>query len=187
MNRILLGGLAGGVIMFFWGFVTHMLLPFGTLDVHQFTNEDSAIAAMKASAGDSGGVYLFPGLDMNKEPSQAEQDAWAARVRSGPRGMLVYRAEGMEPSMGRWLGIEFATNLAAALVAAFLLARIGGSYGSRVVSIGLLGLIAWLSINVSYWNWYAFPTGFVLGESVEQIGGWLLSGLAMAKIVPAQS
>jgi hypothetical protein len=64
---------------------------------------------------------------------------------------------------------------------------VGGSYGQRVLFVALLGLIAWLSINVSYWNWYGFPTAFVLGEGIDQVVGWLLAGLAMAKIIrPAE-
>src|SRR6185503_9394803 len=129
MGRIFLAGLAGGVAMFFWGFVTHMLIPIGTSDLHQLKNEDAAIASVRENAPDPG-FYLFPGLDMTKtpQPTQAEQDAWAAKYKQGPHGILVVRAGGDEASMGKWLGVEFASNFLAALVAAFLLARIGGTY-----------------------------------------------------------
>ena len=30
MKGIVIGGLLGGVVMFFWGFVSHMLLPIGS-------------------------------------------------------------------------------------------------------------------------------------------------------------
>ena len=47
----------------------------------------------------------------------------------------------------------------------------------------LLGLFAWLSISVSYWNWYQFSNEFTRAEAIDQIGGWLVGGLALAAIV----
>ena len=97
--------------------------------------------------------------------------------------MLVYHPQGETPLSAKQLVTELASNILAALVAAFMLTLVVGSYGKRVLFVALLGLIAWLSINVSDWNWYRFPTSFVLGEGIDQIVGWLLAGLAMAKIV----
>jgi hypothetical protein len=182
MGRIFLAALAGSLAMFFWGFVTHVLIPLGTADLHVLKGEDAAIAAVREHAPDPG-FYLYPGLDMRKDPTEAEQQAWAEKYKQGPHGFLVVSAGGDEGSLGRWLGVEFATNFLAALVAAFLLARIAGTYGQRVVALGLVGLIAWLSISASYWNWYGFPGTFVASEALEQVLGWILSGLVMARIV----
>jgi hypothetical protein len=83
----------------------------------------------------------------------------------------------------RQLGMELLSNILAALAGAIILSYVVGSYGRRVFIVALLGLIAWLSINVSYWNWYGFPGAFIAAEGIDQVVGWLLSGLAMAKIV----
>ena len=181
MGRILMAALAGAVTMFLWGFVTHMLIPIGMADVRELRAEDAGIAAVREHAPDPG-VYLFPALDMRKNPSEAQQQAFAAKYKAGPHGFLVVSA-GEDFSMGKLLGLEFASNFLAALVAAFLLARIAGSYGQRVIALTLVGLIGWLSISASYWSWYGFPTSFVASEAIEQVVGWLLSALAMAKIV----
>jgi len=57
------------------------------------------------------------------------------------------------------------------------------SFWKRVGLATLIGLAAWLSINVSYWDWYRFPANFVASELLEQIVGWGLSGAAMAMIL----
>jgi hypothetical protein len=44
----------------------------------------------------------------------------------------------------------------------------------------LLGLFAWLSISVSYWNWYGFTGAFTSAELIDQLGGWFFGGLVLA-------
>ncbi len=61
---------------------------------------------------------------------------------------------------------------------------IGAPFGRRVLVVGLLGLLAWLSISASHWIWYGFPTAFVGAELIDQVVGWLVTGLVIAKIVP---
>lgn len=63
--------------------------------------------------------------------------------------------------------------------------RIEGSLLRRAVAG--LGLFAWISISLSYWNWYAFPADFVVAEGIDQVAGWFLAGLAVAKTARAPS
>ena len=51
------------------------------------------------------------------------------------------------------------------------------------MAVGLMGVFEWLDINVSYWNWYKFPTAFTVASLVEQLIGWTLAGLVMALIL----
>ena len=99
--------------------------------------------------------------------------------------MLIYRPQGGAlPLSGRQLFNEFLSNVLGAWVAALVVALMAASYWRRVGAIALFGLFAWLSISVSYWNWYGFPSDFILAEGVDQVAGWLLAGLAIARIVP---
>ena len=56
------------------------------------------------------------------------------------------------------------------------------SFGQRVALVTLLGVFAWLSISVSYWNWYHFPTAYIAGEAIDQVGGWLFGGIVLAAV-----
>ena len=53
---------------------------------------------------------------------------------------------------------------------------------TRVVVAGAMGLFAWLTISVPYWNWYMFPVSFTLGAWIEQVVGWVLAGAAIDDI-----
>jgi hypothetical protein len=56
------------------------------------------------------------------------------------------------------------------------------SFGQRVALVTLLGVFAWLSISVSYWNWYHFPGAYIAGEAIDQVGGWLFGGIVLAAV-----
>lgn len=177
--RIVIAGIVGGIVMFAWGAVSHMLLGVGTVGVKSLPNEAAVVAAMKANIPDPG-LYFAPGIDMSRTLTDEEKAAWTQKYEAGPNVFLVYRPTGVTPFSPRQLGVEFASNVLAALVGAFMLGMTVPSFGKRVAVATLIGLAAWLSINVSYWDWYRFPANFVASELVEQVVGWFLSGLAMA-------
>ena len=96
---------------------------------------------------------------------------------------MVVNPEGREPMSPKQLGMEFGSNVLGALIAAYMLGRVVGNYLSRVAFVMLLGILGWVSISVSYWNWFAFSAGFT-AAGIEEGIGWLLVGLAIAWIVP---
>lgn len=73
--------------------------------------------------------------------------------------------------------------MAAAILAVFVISHVTAGFGRRALLVMLMGLFAWLSISVSYWNWYGYPSALIASEAIDQVGGWLLGGLAMAAIV----
>jgi hypothetical protein len=168
--------------MFVWGAVGHMFLGIGTAGVMPMPNEPVMTAAMKANISDPG-IYFLPGIDMKKQVSKEEEDAWTAKYKDGPNAMLIYRPTGEDPISVKRLGVELASNIAAALVVGMILIFAYVSWGRGVIISTLVGLAAWLSINVSYWNWYGFPTNFVTSELIEQVFGWILSGFVMGYIL----
>ena len=182
MRKILISGIVGGIVVFIWGVISHVVLPIGEAGIRTIPNEDVVIRAMKETIHEPG-LYFFPGLDMSREPTSAEQQAWEAKYRAGPTGILVYHPRGEQPLSPRQLITELVSNVMGALIAAFLLSLTATSFGVRALFVALLGLFCWLSISVSYWNWYRFPTAFIAAEGIDQIVGWLLAGLTMAAIL----
>jgi len=183
--RVIIAGIVGGIIMFAWGAVSHMFLGVGEAGVKSLPNEEAVIACMKANIPDAG-LYFAPGMDMSRRPSAEEMTAWTAKYEAGPNVFLVYRPVGITPMSPRQLGYEFLSNLLAALVGAFMLSLVQPSFFKRLLVATAIGLAAWLSINVSYWDWYRFPANFVASELIEQVVGWALSGAAMAMIVKSR-
>jgi len=182
MKRILIGGIAGGLVMFIWGAISHMALPLGTMGLSTLSNEDAVLGVMKSSIPEPG-LYFFPGMDLSRKATAVEEAAWRAKYVDGPTGLLLYHPQGSQPMSPRQLLVEALSDIAAALAGAFILARLAGGLGLRTLIMGLLGLVAWLSISVSYWDWYGFPCAFTVAEGIDQVVGWLFSGVAMAMVV----
>jgi hypothetical protein len=182
MGKILIGGIVGGIILFFWGFVSHMLLPIGEMGLQFIPQEDGMAAAMKAAVGEPG-LYFLPGYDRSKPQSQQDMQAHMDKVTKGPYGFMVIYPTGRDVSLGKRLPIELGTNVVCALLAAMLVSQLRPGFIVRVACVTLMGILASIMILVPYWNWYGFPPDFTLGQIIEHAVGWLLAGIALAAIV----
>lgn len=180
--KTIIAALVGGVLLFVWGFVAHVVLPFSDKALKPMPNEAAVIDVLRANVTENG-VYLVPHINF-KEASDADRQAHADKVANGPSALMVVRTGGVGVDMKRELAMEFLSNVLAALVAAL---AVGGlalrSYGARVGSLFAFGVVAWLSISMSEWIWYGFSTDYLIGDLVDQWGGWLFAGLGMAAIL----
>lgn len=183
MKRILLAALLGGLAVFVWSFISHMVFQIEGSAVRTLPNEEATLEALRGSIPEAG-FYIFPLMGDPSKATKEEEARWVEKYRTGPAGVLVYRPLGGEFSFSRLLVVELLSNVLAALIAALLLARMAGSYLQRVLILAALGVFAWLSISISYWNWYGFPGSFTFSEGLDQLLGWLVAGLVIAKIVP---
>jgi hypothetical protein len=72
MKKVLLPGILGGLLVFVWSAIAHMVLPIGAMGVNGIpNNEDALLTAMKSNIQQPG-VYLMPGIDMSRKPTDAE-------------------------------------------------------------------------------------------------------------------
>jgi hypothetical protein len=182
MGRILLGGLLGAILMFAWGFVTHTKLARDAGPKSPASNE-ALLGALRENLTESG-VYEVATLEPGTDPNAADA---LEKMIPGPHAFLVYTASG-QVEMGKALGIEFGTNFLAAFFIAWAVRSSRGGYLGRVAAATLFGVVAWLSISASQWNWYEFPWSLVQVDLIEQVGGWFLAGLAIAAVArPAES
>ncbi len=127
--RVLVAAVVGGVLLFLWGFVAHVLLPFSEKAMKPIPNEAAVIEAVRGNVTESG-VYFIPYLNYMKASPQ-EQQAYADKIASGPSGLLVLRTGGVSMDMKRELPMEFISNFLAALVAALAVDRPGRAYLRR--------------------------------------------------------
>lgn len=188
MVRIVLAGLAGGLVVFVWGAVSWMGLPFHTKSLHNVPQSEVLIAHLK-SAGAPTAVYHYPGFlhDESGTPVPAErQNAWFEQHRGGPYiPLLNYRAEGFEPFAARQFLVGLLVDVTSAMFAAWLLCATGrtfATYRARVLFVAGLGVFATLTINVQQWNWMRYPAEFALPGVIDAPVAWLLAGLVIARI-----
>lgn len=178
--RIVITGLIGGAVFFFWGFVAHMLLPIGEMGMKSAANEDSVLAAARDGLPGEG-VYFLPGLAPEKMGDAEAVKAYGEKAKANPYLLIIYQPQGKDMTdMGRQLATQWVSDTLSAFVVAFVLALGAFGFGKRVLVASAVGLFSWLTISVPYWNWYRFPLDFTLGNLLEQVIGWLLAGAAMA-------
>lgn len=190
-TRTILAGVLGGVAMFIWSSIAHMALPLGHAGAHiGLPNEDKMLPALQTGLGDQPGLYLFPGFGLGDNPTQEqEQEAmkhYDEKLSVNPAGFLVYHPAGSRPmAIGKWLTVEFLTELLESILAVFLLSQTRiSSFGGRVGFVFVAGILAAIATNVSYWNWYGFPSVYTAAYMFTQIVGFLCAGIAAALVLP---
>jgi hypothetical protein len=58
------------------------------------------------------------------------------------------------------------------------------SFAGRVGFVLVAGILAAITTNVSYWNWYGFPCVYTASYMVTQIVGFFLVGVIAALVLP---
>ena len=190
--KILLTGILGGIVMFIWTSVAHMSLPLGEAGIHEIPNESAVLSAMQSNIGDQTGLYIFPGSGVGNNATRQEKNEamkhMAEKMAANPSGILMYHAPGRPFTIGKWLGIEFGTELLEAILVVFLLAQTRiVSFAGRVGFVLAAGILAAITTNISYWNWYGFPGVYTASYMLIQIVGFLLVGVAAALILPKRA
>jgi hypothetical protein len=187
-KRVLLAGFLGGVAMFFWAFLAHMILPLGEAGVQEIPNEQAVLSSLQSAIGPGSGIYLFPGMGLGANPTRQQQNAalpeYTRKYAANPSGLLVYHPAGRQLMTFSMLFTEFLTELIESMLAVLLLAqtRLTG-FGSRVAFVTAIGVIAGITTNISYWNWYAFPTTYTVSYITTQVAGFVCAGIVAAAVL----
>ena len=189
MLKKIYAAILGGLAFFMWSFVAHTLTGLGETGIQEMPNEQAVVSQMKGTFPGSG-LYMFPGFGLPANASHSEKmkamqsDAMQAKMKSGPTGMVVYRAEGMGGVALRPLITEFVTNVIQIFLAVLLLGQ------TRIVNfvgrwrfITIAGFLAAISTNISYWNWYGFPANYTTAYIAMIAVGFSIAGLVAAAIV----
>jgi hypothetical protein len=184
-KRLFLAALLGGIAMFLWTSVAHMVLPLGEAGVKEIPNEQGVLSAMHASLGEAPGFYFFPGTglgpDATMQQRRAAMDQYARKLAANPSGILIYHPAGARPVTAGQLGTEFLTELVEALLVVFLLAQTRlTTFTSRLGFVILAGVLATIATNVSYWNWYGFPASYTAAYMTTGVMGFVCVGLVAA-------
>ena len=184
MARIIIAAIVGGLIVFCWSFVSHMMTPIGEMGMHhdKLPGETSLRSAMTEHLPESG-LYFIPGKDplLEGDPARQWEEAME-RMESGPVVLMAVRKDGSS-GMAKELVFEGLANISCALVAALILWCIPCAFVCRVLVVVALGLFSWMSIDVSHVIWYGFPVEYAAGQLIDHLVGWLLAGLVIAAIV----
>jgi hypothetical protein len=187
--RTLMAGVGGGMAIFLWGFIAHMVLPLGEAGMKALPFEDKILPTISSSVKEPG-LYIFPWPESPPGTplpmSQQAQQAAAELYKTSPHGLLLFSPPGSQMLTPGQLLMEFFTNCVTGLIAAALVAMLIASlrsFASRVMFVIMIGLSAGIAVNVPYWNWYGFPTSFTVAEILEHVVGFAAAGLVIGALI----
>jgi hypothetical protein len=83
-NRWFIATIAGAIMMFVWGAISHLVLLEG-IGFTRMTNEEQIVAILRDSLSGNG-LYFFPSIDLRGTPS-------VRRGRSGQRSFALVPPE----------------------------------------------------------------------------------------------
>jgi hypothetical protein len=182
--RLLWAALAGAAVMFVWSALSHTMLIRG-IGFTPLPNEDRLVVELKESIKEDG-LYFFPGIDWDREPTDEEAAAWEARYRAG-NGILVYHPSSDGTVTPRKLGLQLFGDALAALLAAYVVSLVNASYWRRLSVVAALGTFGCVGVSALYWNWYGFSHAFFVAHCFDKIVGWTLAGAAIARLSPSSA
>ncbi|HKW74939.1 MAG TPA: hypothetical protein VJN64_05385 [Terriglobales bacterium] len=190
MGKKILAGVLGGLAFFAWSTIAHLALGLGEVGISEIPNEQTVVSGMKGNIPASG-MYIFPGwgLGPNATHSQkmAAMNVLAPKIKAGPTGLLIFHPQGSDPLSPKQMLTELGTNMLQAFIVVLLLAQTGlASFGARWRFATLAGVVAAISTNMSYWNWYGFPGNYTVAYICTIAMGFVCAGaVAAAMIKPA--
>ena len=94
-------------------------------------------------------MYFYPN---EIDPAKRE-----TRVKTVPRGLITYTPAGTPFSFGQTLGIQFATGLICALIAAFLYSLAAPALKNLTPRLLFTALPGVFADQAPFSNWYGFP------------------------------
>ncbi len=173
MKRVFLAGVLAGLALFAWESVAHLVLPLGAAGVTGLDNAQ-VLSSLRDNVKQAG-FYIFP-MTANGQSAPAS---------SGPVGIMVVQPNGSMAMAPSQLMTQVGADIAVMILAATLLVLAGGfsGFSKRVAFVTLMGLIAVMRTDLSYWNWYAFPAVYTAAQFVVNIVGFCVGGVVIAKVI----
>jgi hypothetical protein len=153
---LIMGTLAGGLVLSVLNWVTAAILP---PRFKQFKDPHAVVEAIRANV--------------------SENDIYTA-----PQGLFVSvslrpRLQSFGPRIAGQFGVEFAIALGLSLL---VLATPIRSSIHAAGFLGLAGLIAGVETHFPNWNWAGFPTSYLLAGSAYLAGNWFIAGLVLGAL-----
>lgn len=147
-----------------------MLLPWHQVVANEFTNEFEVAEAIKANAPKAG-IYYLPFAHKDHKAGET-----AAFINALPQGY--------GPDMTKQLVTQFIGDLIGVLMIICLLSQTAGlGYWGRVGFVTLVGAAIGFVGHFAYWNWFGFPTPYLVVTIADTLIAWLLAGFVMARLV----
>ena len=169
MKKNILAVFLAGCVLFLWGFVSWVILPWHNWVSHKFSDERAVSQVLKQNAT-TAGVYYLPYAEEDHKPGEA-----AAFVNVLPNGF--------DMNMGKLMGTALLGQILSAFLVFLLLRQVSHlSYWNKVWFVARVGLAIGFISHFPYWNWFGFPGPYILVTILDVLIAWVLAGLVLARL-----
>ena len=178
-KKVIIGALLGGVVLLLWQFAVRELLGIYD-DAFVKLKDPAAVEAVLKENLTGSGMIVIP------HPEPGDTDAEAKAMEKLTTGFSLFGAVNLagRHGFGAMRGVQFALNVLASAVLMFvLLAANPSTLGSRIALVLCFAVFAVLTELIPNWNWGGSSLAYIGRQIGEQIVGWALVGLALAKVM----
>lgn len=172
-KKFVLGGLVGGLIFFIWSAASWMFLPWHMTTISTFKDEVVIKKAVTDNVSQSG-VYFSPAMTHQNQ----------AQTNQQMQPPIIFATVMLENpvSMNHMMGIGLLISIIGALFMTWIAAQaVGAGYFKRLFIVFMVALTACVTIYLPYWNWFGFPVNYTIVMFADQLIGWFIAGLVIAK------
>lgn len=170
VRKTFLLSVIAGVVLFMWGFLVHAVLPLYDSAYQKFTDEAAMSNALRENAPQTG-IYYLPYSEADRAPGKPE--AFVNVLPQGPERTLASKM---------LLGLTIQV-VSAFLVISLVLRSASSTYWHRVGLFSFVGFIVGFTSHAYYWNWFEFPSAYVIPTILDASVAWTLAGMAVAKFI----
>lgn len=178
LNRLLIGSLLSGVVLFVWSGLTQML-PWGVPSTQVMVSQSGEAELFQTTAVQTYDPHalttpLFDDEMVNRVNTLTTDETFSWIVTKpldyyNPTSYFVR---------------ELLTQLlVGVLLTTLALLTPGLSLGQRLTLFLLMGMAAATAVYGPLFNWWGLTTAYALGAAINLIVGWLLVGLILSRFV----
>jgi hypothetical protein len=187
LTELCVGAIVGGTVLWLWGAVSWMALPWHHATFLAFANEDDVVRLIRTACPRSG-IYGLPAAPrastaMDKAEREAADRIAHARMVAGPIVTAIVQRDGFGSVPMAMLRAYIIYMLASGAVTWLLLQSPQLRYWQQVAFVGVAGLSAALTCRLPDWNWHGYPTDYTAVNVADHVVGGVLLGLALASVV----
>jgi hypothetical protein len=178
IKTLIKGAIIGGLIFFVWTNVSWMAIGWHNSYMSAVPNEEVFAESIREEIPKSG-LYFVPWHDQS-----SDWDEVMKKTEKGPFAYMMITPHGKSMSMALPLLMSLIFNCFLAMLGTWLLLQTSGlSFLGRVGFVVVVGLSGSSWLVFANWNWWGFPTTYLIVNLVDLGIAWTLMGFGLARFV----
>jgi len=183
-----LAGVLGGLVVYIWGSISWVALPWHNVTLNKFSNE-AEVAEVIINNANKDGIYILPNphnydASLSAEAIKQIEQQGIDKMKQGPFVFTSIKLNGSDPmSPTPYIAMLLSEIIAAIIIGLLLSLTRGLSYLKRVGFVTSIGVVAALLGYIPNIIWWGFDVMYTLVFVADLTIGWFLGGLVIARFI----